>query len=324
MDLRRLEAFVHVAEHGSFTRAAELLQTDQPALSRLVRSLEVELHHTLLVRNGRGAVPTPAGELLLMHAREILQQAQRARDAMHKLHESGHQKFTLGLVYNIAQFAVLSLVRELRGKFPHAAIQVVEGLSTNLLEALLMGRVDAAIMYETPRSDLVDTRTLMREELYFVSPGSPSPGKGGLGRIRFRDAVRFPLISTGRTHAIREVIEAAAAQQRVKLKTAIEVDDVTALLDLIEEGYGHALLPKNALVRDDRRRALTVSRITDPALHCKLVVATSRTNPPTGLSRSALSLVEELIVPLYVAQDALHTFGDGVDVAGTLRHTPAQ
>ena len=53
MELRQLEAFAHVAEHRSFTRVAEILQTNQPALSRLVRQLEVELHQTLLVRNGR-------------------------------------------------------------------------------------------------------------------------------------------------------------------------------------------------------------------------------------------------------------------------------
>ena len=61
MELRELEAFVQVATHGSFSRAAEALGTNQPALSRLVRRLEVELRQTLLVRNGRGAVPTPAG-----------------------------------------------------------------------------------------------------------------------------------------------------------------------------------------------------------------------------------------------------------------------
>ena len=58
MDLKQLEYFVRVAELGSFTRAALELDVAQPALSRQVRMLEVELRQTLLVRNGRGAVPT--------------------------------------------------------------------------------------------------------------------------------------------------------------------------------------------------------------------------------------------------------------------------
>ena len=61
MDLKQLEYFVRVAELGSFTRAAIALDIAQPALSRQVRLLEVELRQTLLTRNGRGAVPTEAG-----------------------------------------------------------------------------------------------------------------------------------------------------------------------------------------------------------------------------------------------------------------------
>ncbi len=307
LDLKALEAFVFVAEHGSFTRAAELLQSDQPALSRLVRRLEVELHHTLLVRHGRGAAPTPAGELLLAHGREILAQVQKAQNAMQLLNKTDRQKFTLGLVPNIAKFSVLSLVREMRAQFPRVAIKVVEGLSSSLLESLLMERIDAAVIYETPRSDLIDKRTLMREELYFISAGEGEDQDAPVGRIRFKDVAKFPLVLSSRTHAIREVVETQAAKLQLKLDVALEVDAVPSLLDLVEEGYGHALLPMNALVRDGRKRNLSIKRVTDPTLYCKLVLATSRRNPPTGFGRNALSLLEERIVQLYVAQDSLHS-----------------
>ena len=54
MDLRQLETFVHVAELGSFTRASVVLQVAQPALSKQIRKLEVELGQTLFSRHGRG------------------------------------------------------------------------------------------------------------------------------------------------------------------------------------------------------------------------------------------------------------------------------
>src|SRR5512133_4378972 len=81
MDLKQLEYFVRVAELGSFTRAAVALDVAQPALSRQVRLLEVELRQSLLTRNGRGAAPTEAGKLLLEHGRGILPQGERARGA---------------------------------------------------------------------------------------------------------------------------------------------------------------------------------------------------------------------------------------------------
>ena len=72
MDLKQLEYYVHVAELGSFTRAANVLNVAQPALSRQIRLLEVELRQNLLVRNGRGVTTTEAGKLLLEHGRGIL------------------------------------------------------------------------------------------------------------------------------------------------------------------------------------------------------------------------------------------------------------
>src|SRR6188768_2216216 len=85
MDLKQLEYFVRVAELGSFTRAAIELDVAQPALSRQVRLLEVELRQNLLVRNGRGAVPTEAGKLLLDHSRGILHQVERAREELGRI-----------------------------------------------------------------------------------------------------------------------------------------------------------------------------------------------------------------------------------------------
>ena len=72
MDLRRLEIFVRVAEFGSFSRAADALFLTQPTVSEHVRALEDELGVQLLDRLGRGAAPTPAGQLLLGYARKLL------------------------------------------------------------------------------------------------------------------------------------------------------------------------------------------------------------------------------------------------------------
>ena len=79
MDFKQIEYFVQVAELGSFTRAASVLRVAQPALSRQVRALEVDLRQTLFDRNGRGVTLTEAGKRLLAHGRGILQQVQRAR-----------------------------------------------------------------------------------------------------------------------------------------------------------------------------------------------------------------------------------------------------
>jgi LysR family transcriptional regulator, nitrogen assimilation regulatory protein len=85
MDLAQMEYFVRVAELSSFTRAAIVLDVAQPALSRQIRLLEVELRQTLLMRNGRGVTLTPAGQVLLEHCRGILHQVERAREELDRV-----------------------------------------------------------------------------------------------------------------------------------------------------------------------------------------------------------------------------------------------
>ena len=97
MDLKQLEYFVRVAELGSFTRAAVALDVAQPALSRQVRQLEVELRQNLLIRNGRGAAPTEAGKLLLEHGRGILHQVERAREELGRVRGALAGRVAIGL-----------------------------------------------------------------------------------------------------------------------------------------------------------------------------------------------------------------------------------
>src|SRR5271165_82955 len=97
MQLKQLEYFRHVAELGSFTRAATFLSVVQPALSRQVRQLEIELGQTLFKRNGRGVNLTDAGARLIEHTRGIRTQVGRARQELDEERNGDSGHITLGL-----------------------------------------------------------------------------------------------------------------------------------------------------------------------------------------------------------------------------------
>lgn len=118
MDLKQIEYFVRVAELGSFTRASVVLDIAQPALSRQVRLLEVELRQNLLVRNGRGATPTEAGKLLLEHGRGILHQVERAREELGRVRGALAGRVAIGLPPSIAKVLTVPLTRAFRVKLP--------------------------------------------------------------------------------------------------------------------------------------------------------------------------------------------------------------
>ena len=152
MDLKQLEYFVRVAELGSFTRAAIELDVAQPALSRQVRLLEVELRQTLLLRNGRGATPTEAGKILMEHGRGILHQVQRAQDDLGRLRGGLSGRVALGLPSSVARVLAVPLTRAFREAAPEARMSISEGLSAGLQEGLATGRLDIAVLYNAQSS----------------------------------------------------------------------------------------------------------------------------------------------------------------------------
>src|SRR3954453_10523931 len=165
MDLKQLEYFVRVAELGSFTRAALELDVAQPALSRQVRLLEVELRQALLLRNGRGAVPTEAGKLLLEHGRGILHQVQRARDDLGRMRGGLSGRVALGLPSSVARVLAVPLTRAIRDAMPEARLSISEALSSSLQEGLSTGRLDILVLSNAQASRELDTPTLLEEDL---------------------------------------------------------------------------------------------------------------------------------------------------------------
>lgn len=294
MDLKQLEYFVRVAELGSFTRAAIELDVAQPALSRQVRLLEVELRQALLVRNGRGAVPTEAGKLLLDHGRGILYQVQRAREDLGRLRGglSGH--VAVGLPSSVARVLTVPLMRAFRESLPDARLSISEGLSGSLQEALASGRLDIVVLYNAQASRELDLAPLLEEELLLVRarpPGlheDPPPGP-----VSLQEVARLPLVIPTRPNAIRMYVESEMAAIGCRPEVALEIDGVSAILDLVRDGAGCAILSHNALLNSPRPSDYTAQKIGTPPLKIRLSLATSLQRPATPVQKAALALIRE-------------------------------
>jgi LysR family nitrogen assimilation transcriptional regulator len=296
MDLKQLEYFVRVAELGSFTRAAVELDVAQPALSRQVRLLEVELRQTLLVRNGRGAVPTEAGKVLLDHGRGILHQVQRARDDLSRLRGGLAGRVAVGLPNSVARVLAVPLTRAVREAMPEARLSISEGLSSGLQEGLASGRLDIVVLYNAQPSRELDIIPLLDEDLLLVRvrpPGlheDPPPGP-----VTLQEVAAMPLVIPSRPNAIRMHVESEMAHAGLKPNVALEIDGVTAILDLVLDGAGCAILSHNALLNSPRPSAYTAQQIGTPPMRIALSLATSLQRPATPVQKATLDLIRKLV-----------------------------
>lgn len=294
MDLKQLEYFVRVAELGSFTRASIALDIAQPALSRQVRLLEVELRQNLLTRNGRGAIPTEAGKLLLAHGRGILHQVERAREELGRVRGSLAGRVAVGLPTSLARILTVPLIRAFRLQMPEATLSISEGLSVAMQESLVNGRLDIAVLYNTPASADVEITPLLEEDLLLVQarqPGlqeDPAPGP-----ISLKAVAALPLVIPSRPNAIRMHVESEMANIGCRLNIALEIDGVSAILDLVADGAGYAVLSRHAVANSVRPSAFSVRTIHEPPLRSKVLVATSSQRPSTLTQQATLQLIRE-------------------------------
>ncbi len=301
VDLKQLQYFVQVAELGSFTRAASVLRVAQPALSRQVRSLEVELRQSLFDRNGRGVTLTPAGARLLAHGRGILQQVERARLDLEDQRGAATGLLSVGLPPSVSRTLTAPLVEVFRARFPKATLSVVEGLSTYTLEWLTQGRIDCAVVYNATPAAAIDLLPVLQEPLFLVSARQPqakalSPTQAiqAIQAIQATQAthvsqvtqshqatqaphapapVRGPtltlaqlatkeLVIPSRPHAIRMRLETVMAEAGCKLHVGLEIESVPAMLDLVQRHALYAVLSLNAVRASGQLQAFVVQPIT--------------------------------------------------------------
>jgi len=292
MDLRQLEYFVRVAELGSFTRAAGVIGVAQPALSRQVRLLEVELRQTLLLRNGRGATVTEAGRILLEHGRGILHQIERAKEDLAAAGRTPAGRVAVGLPPTVARALSVPLTRAFRKRLPQAALTLSEGLSASMIESLAAGRLDIALLYNPAPAAELELKPLVDEQLMLVSKAGRASAKAAT--IRLADVAPLPLIVPSRPNAIRMRIESALAEVGCRPTIAFEIDGVAAILALVADGAGHAILPPFAVSTAARPESLHARRIVRPAIQSRLAIATSAHRPATLTQRTMVTLIEDI------------------------------
>jgi LysR family transcriptional regulator, nitrogen assimilation regulatory protein len=294
MDLKQLEYFRHVAELGSFTRAASFLSVVQPALSRQVRQLEVELGQNLFDRNGRGVVLTDAGTRLLEHTRGILMQVGRARQELEDQRNGDSGHVVLGLPPSLGRSVTVPLVKAFGRLLPNASLATVEGLSAYMLEWLIIGRVDCALVYNAPASPSVDLQPLLDDQLFLIAPLS-KPARKARKSITLAELADHPLIIPSRPHSIRMSVENALAGVDRKIKVVHEIECIPAVIDLVRQGHGFGVLPLNAVKSTPWGEEVQVKPILAPILKTSLSIATSAQRPKSPLMRKAIDVIRDIV-----------------------------
>jgi LysR family nitrogen assimilation transcriptional regulator len=299
MNLKQLEYFVQVAELGSFSKAAVVLDIAQPALSRQVRSLETELHQQLFLRNGRGVTLTDAGKRLFDHSVAVLQLMAHARDDLGASRNEPIGRVTIGLPPSMGRQLTVPLIDRFKKELPAARLAIVEGLSTHIVEWVTTGRIDIGLVYNPEAQPGLEITPLLQEQLGLVGHAPKGKRKrAALPPLPMKELSHYPLIVPERIHAMRRLLDTQAALAGIKLDIAWEVSSVPSIVDLVCAGYGYAVLTASGVAASARSGELVTRRLVDPTPVSVLCLAISAHRRPTPLTQHTMRLLTALVLEL--------------------------
>jgi LysR family nitrogen assimilation transcriptional regulator len=293
MELKQLDAFVRVAESGSFSRAALSMGMAQPLLSRQVRQLEVGLRQTLLRRNGRGVTLTDSGKVLLEHARGILHQVALAHEELAGSRHALAGRVSIGLPPSLSRFITVPLTKRFRQMLPEAQLTLTEGFSLPMIESVRAGQLDMGVLYNPAPAPDLELSVLRQDTLSLISRTDDlAPAKTRVGPA---DLAKLPLILPSRPNAFRLLIESEMARLDLKPHIVLEIDGLNAILELVREGLGHAVLPTYTLGPTGQSQGLVSRRIDRPRLVGTLMLAHSAKRAVTPTHDAAQSILRSVL-----------------------------
>jgi DNA-binding transcriptional LysR family regulator len=268
----------------------------QPSLSDQIRRLEAELGVALFARVGRGIVLTEAGRLLRPHAERTVAAAREAAESVQEVRDLSGGTVNFGTFGSAHHYLLIGLIQDFRSRHPNVRVRAI-GHSSEVADDVREGQLEAGLVALPIDDRGLDVRPAMREELYYLS-ADPERVREPMTIERLADA---PLIlydaRWGADDPMRRQLRERAQQAGVTLEPQIEVEYVTAALDLCARGLGDTV-SSTAMVRSRGLARKLTGVGFDPPLHDTFAFITRRNAHLSPAARAFIALAEQRVAVL--------------------------
>ncbi|MBN3778142.1 LysR family transcriptional regulator [Burkholderia sp. Ac-20345] len=282
---RQLRYFVCIAESGTLSKAADVLDQTQSGLSKQLAALESSIGQPLFARTGRGVELTEAGMLLY----NAVQPAYRDIDfAVESVRRQGVTQGTVRLatVHTLSYYFTADLVARFIGTHPQVNLSILGRSSPEVVALVECGKADIGLVYDS----VVDAESLVSHPLFdddmalIVRAESPLAGPQDLTRIPLR-LVGFPA-----HYALRRMLQSAGLQPEF----SAEAETIDTMLELVSSGIGDCVLPSNIPDRLLANYGLRKLPVESPMLRRRVVAITHAGKRQTPLMKAFLQCTTKL------------------------------
>lgn len=294
VDILGIEAFVAVADLGSFTRAAEHLHISQTAISRRLSKLEDAIGGKLISRNTRSLALTQPGRDFLPRARRLVRELSAALSELRESTVQGYGHVVIGCLPTIAAGPMSHVIGRYSELHPNNRVQILDLSATEICQAVQQGEAEFGISVLPQGKNNFHRIAVFDDPFVMVCPDRhPLANKG---QIAWRDLAGSPLIGVGALSGLRLQTEMVLSENQLDLWFAYEVRHLTTALGLVSGGAGIAILPLGAYNASNQTGLKTVP-LMRPAVSRVIEVFRRQDDE---LSPAALALYDLVLKHLYV------------------------
>lgn len=245
MNLRDLNYICAVADHKHFGKAADACHVSQPTLSGQIKKLEAELKVTLFERSHKGIRVTDIGEDIIAIAREAKDAARRIRDVAASAQDPLAGNLSLGLIPTIAPYLIPLFVGRLSKQLPKLAMTYREDITERLIDSLLSGELDVAILATPPLEDTLAAIELYTEPFWLVFPSSHELKNST--NVRMKDVEQDDILLLTEGHCFRDQALSICRPSHRKRRQSLRATSLETLINLVASGEGITLVPALAM-----------------------------------------------------------------------------
>jgi LysR family hydrogen peroxide-inducible transcriptional activator len=290
MEIRQLEALVSIADHGTFSAAAEVLGTVQSNISTRIARLESELG-TELVNRATGSL-TESGEIVVHRARRILSELSAIGSDVSGLSADIHGKVSLGMIGTAGRWIVPLLLEAQRRTYPHIALRITEGSNSTIEPQVVHGQLDIAVLAWPVLADELSEVDLFSEDLVVIVDREHEIAQTKES-ISLAELANYELLLPLSGTPIRREIDEACLDQGVVLHPLIEVDGLRTIASMTYDGHGPSILPATMLSKHlrDKFVAVHISNLR----RRRVVLASRRFGFPSAPVRAIQALLLDVV-----------------------------
>ncbi|OYX12733.1 MAG: LysR family transcriptional regulator [Rhizobiales bacterium 32-66-8] len=290
ISMKHLRYFEALAQHGHFGRAAEACAISQPALSLQMKELEEILRAPLIERGTRQIRLTSLGEAFAQRARAILRAVDELEDLARASHMPLSGRLRIGVIPTVAPYLLPAAIRRLTAHFPGLDLRPREAVTQRLVEDLLEGSLDTAIVALPVSEPSLSEYPLFEEEFVLVRPRADS-GKPVPNTEMLRE-MQLLLLEEG--HCFREQALTYCKLSSSRSRELMEGSSLTTLVQMVGAGIGVTLIPQMAVEIETCSAEVSVARLASPRPARTIGMVWRKTNPLSEQFERLADIVREV------------------------------